>query len=102
VRQSVPALVLLLLSIPFHGGDKRHHADSQPVVDYDVQDCDDGDEPSRNVYGAASRSSHVEPVAYMSVIIIEPLADLGVLAAAKALRTMSNGRLFSARLRHAA
>lgn len=37
-------------------------------------------------------------VAYMSVIIIEPLADLAILAAAKALKQYSRGPLFNARL----
>ena len=37
-------------------------------------------------------------VAYMSVILLEPLVDLGVLAAAKALSRYSRGPLFNARL----
>lgn len=37
-------------------------------------------------------------LAYMSVILIEPLVDLGVLAAAKALSAYSRGPLFNARL----
>ncbi len=37
-------------------------------------------------------------LAYMSVILIEPLIDLGVLAGAKALARYSNGPLFNARL----
>lgn len=36
--------------------------------------------------------------AYMLVILIEPLADLAVLAGAKALRSLSNGPLFNNRL----
>lgn len=41
-------------------------------------------------------------LAYMSVILIEPLVDLGVLAAAKALSAYSRGPLFNARLHQAA
>ena len=41
-------------------------------------------------------------LAYMSVILVEPLIDLGVLAAAKALARFSQGPLFNARLHHAA
>ena len=41
-------------------------------------------------------------VAYMSVIVIEPLADLGVLAVAKAARRYSEGMLFNTRLHNAA
>lgn len=41
-------------------------------------------------------------LAYMSVILIEPLIDLGVLAAAKALARFSQGPLFNVRLHHAA
>jgi ABC-type Co2+ transport system permease subunit len=37
-------------------------------------------------------------VAYMSVILLEPLVDLGMLAAAKALSAYSRGPLFNARL----
>jgi ABC-type Co2+ transport system permease subunit len=37
-------------------------------------------------------------LAYMSVILIEPLVDLGVLAAAKALSAYSRGPLFNTRL----
>ncbi|MDQ2102459.1 energy-coupling factor ABC transporter permease [Azospirillum isscasi] len=40
--------------------------------------------------------------AYMTVIIVEPLADLAVLAVAKALRHQSQGPLFNARLHQAA
>lgn len=40
--------------------------------------------------------------AYMAVIVIEPLADLAVLAVAKALRGRSQGPLFNARLHQAA
>ena len=36
--------------------------------------------------------------AYMLVILVEPLADLGVLAAAKALRSVSRTRMFQGRL----
>ena len=36
--------------------------------------------------------------AYMLVILVEPLADLGVLAAAKALRSVSRTRMFQSRL----
>lgn len=39
---------------------------------------------------------------YMSVILIEPLVDLGVLAAAKALARFSQGPLFNVRLHQAA
>jgi len=41
-------------------------------------------------------------LAYMSVILIEPLIDLGVLAAAKALARFSQGSLFNVRLHQAA
>ena len=41
-------------------------------------------------------------VAYMSVIIIEPLADLAVLAAAKSLHRYSQGPLFNQRLHQGA
>ena len=41
-------------------------------------------------------------LAYMSVILIEPLIDLGVLAAAKALARFSRGPLFNVRLHQAA
>jgi ABC-type Co2+ transport system permease subunit len=41
-------------------------------------------------------------LAYMSVILIEPLIDLGVLAAAKALARFSQGPLFNVRLHQAA
>ncbi|WP_337268842.1 energy-coupling factor ABC transporter permease [Oryzifoliimicrobium ureilyticus] len=40
-------------------------------------------------------------IAYMSVILLEPLIDLAVLAAAKALRRLSRSSLFSARLHSA-
>ena len=40
--------------------------------------------------------------AYMTVIILEPLADLAVLAAAKTLAGHTSGRLFQHRLHHAA
>ncbi|QLF94207.1 energy-coupling factor ABC transporter permease [Pseudomonas sp. ABC1] len=41
-------------------------------------------------------------LAYMSVILLEPLVDLGVLAAAKALARYSRGNLFNVRLHQAA
>ena len=41
-------------------------------------------------------------LAYMSVILIEPLVDLGVLAAAKAVARFSQGPLFNVRLHQAA
>ncbi|WP_019646826.1 energy-coupling factor ABC transporter permease [Novispirillum itersonii] len=41
-------------------------------------------------------------LAYMSVILIEPLVDLAVLAAAKALRQISTGPAFNTRLHNAA
>ena len=37
-------------------------------------------------------------LAYMSVVLLEPLIDLGVLAAAKALSRYSQGPLFNVRL----
>ena len=40
--------------------------------------------------------------AYMMVVLIEPLADLAVLAAAKSLRDLTGGRLFERRLHKAA
>ncbi len=40
--------------------------------------------------------------AYMMVVLIEPLADLAVLAAAKSLRDLTGGRLFERRLHQAA
>ena len=41
-------------------------------------------------------------LAYMSVILVEPLIDLGVLAGAKALARFSQGPLFNVRLHQAA
>lgn len=41
-------------------------------------------------------------LAYMSVILVEPLIDLGVLALAKTLSRYSQGPLFNVRLHHAA
>lgn len=41
-------------------------------------------------------------LAYMSVILVEPLIDLGVLAGAKALARFSRGPLFNVRLHQAA
>jgi len=41
-------------------------------------------------------------LAYMSVILVEPLIDLAVLAAAKALRQFSTGPAFNVRLHTAA
>lgn len=41
-------------------------------------------------------------VAYLSVILIEPLADLAVLAAAKGLRSLTDKGVFAQRLHHAA
>ncbi|WP_339413846.1 energy-coupling factor ABC transporter permease [Pseudomonas sp. EA_35y_Pfl2_R5] len=54
-------------------------------------------------YGNGFSGDNLEAVgsfglAYMSVILIEPLVDLGVLAAAKALSTYSRGPLFNSRL----
>lgn len=40
--------------------------------------------------------------AYMMVVLIEPLADLAVLAAAKSMRDLTGGRLFERRLHHTA
>ncbi|MFN3320289.1 MAG: energy-coupling factor ABC transporter permease [Allorhizobium sp.] len=40
--------------------------------------------------------------AYMTVILVEPLVDLGVLAAAKTLRKATDNELFNDRLHHAA
>lgn len=40
--------------------------------------------------------------AYMTVILVEPLVDLGVLAAAKTLRKATDNGLFNDRLHHAA
>ena len=39
--------------------------------------------------------------AYMLVVIIEPLADLGVLAGAKSLRGLSNSPIMQRRVHHA-
>jgi hypothetical protein len=41
-------------------------------------------------------------IAYMSVVLLEPLVDLGVLAGAKALDRFSRGPVFNARLHQAA
>ncbi|ALG73011.1 cobalt transporter [Azospirillum thiophilum] len=58
-------------------------------------------------YGHGFTAENVAEVAsfgaaYMSVIIIEPLADLAVLAVAKALHRYSQGPLFNARLHQGA
>ncbi|QKE64553.1 energy-coupling factor ABC transporter permease [Aquipseudomonas campi] len=55
------------------------------------------------VYGHGFSSANLASVgsfglAYMSVILLEPLIDLGVLAAAKALSRYSQGPLFNVRL----
>ena len=54
-------------------------------------------------YGHGSSGENLAAVgsfglAYMSVILLEPLVDLGVLAAAKALSRYSQGPLFNVRL----
>jgi len=55
------------------------------------------------IYGHGFTAENMADVAsfgaaYMTVIIIEPLADLAVLAIAKALHNLSRGPLFNARL----
>lgn len=59
------------------------------------------------IYGHGFTAENLAEVAsfgaaYMSVIIIEPLADLAVLAAAKALHRYSQGPLFNQRLHQGA
>ena len=59
------------------------------------------------VYGHGFSSENLASVgsfglAYMSVVLLEPLIDLGVLAAAKALAQYSRGPLFNVRLHQAA
>ncbi|WP_430514329.1 energy-coupling factor ABC transporter permease [Pannonibacter phragmitetus] len=55
------------------------------------------------IYGHGFSAENLADVAsfgaaYMTVIILEPLVDLGVLAGAKALRQLSQGPLFNSRL----
>lgn len=59
------------------------------------------------IYGHGFSAENLADVAsfgaaYMTVIILEPLVDLGVLAGAKALRQVSQGPLFISRLHRAA
>ncbi len=59
------------------------------------------------VYGHGFSSENLASVgsfglAYMSVVLLEPLIDIGVLAAAKALAQYSRGPLFNVRLHQAA
>lgn len=59
------------------------------------------------LYGQGFGATNIAAVmsfgaAYMMVVLIEPLADLAVLAAAKSLRDLTGGRLFERRLHHAA
>lgn len=58
-------------------------------------------------YGQGFGAANVAAVtsfgaAYMMVVLIEPLADLAVLAAAKSLRDLTGGRLFERRLHQTA
>ncbi len=58
-------------------------------------------------YGQGFGAANIAAVAsfgaaYMMVVLIEPLADLAVLAAAKSLRDLRGGRLFEHRLHRAA
>jgi hypothetical protein len=54
-------------------------------------------------FGAANLSSIATfGVAYMAVVLIEPLADLAVLAAAKSLHALRGSPLVTQRLYHAA
>lgn len=58
-------------------------------------------------YGQGFGAANIAAVAsfgaaYMMVVLIEPLADLAVLAAAKSLRDLTGGRLFERRLHLAA
>jgi len=58
-------------------------------------------------YGQGFGAANVAAVmtfggAYMLVVTVEPLVDLGVLAVAKALRSFSDNGLFTTRLHHAA
>ncbi len=41
-------------------------------------------------------------VAYMAVVLVEPLLDLGILAAAKSLNQLADSKVFQSRLYHAA
>jgi len=41
-------------------------------------------------------------VAYMAVVLVEPLLDLGILAAAKSLNQLAGSKVFQSRLYHAA
>lgn len=59
------------------------------------------------LYGAGLGAENLRSIAtfsgaYMLVVLIEPLADLAVLAAAKTLRGFSDSGLFTPRLHHAA
>ena len=59
------------------------------------------------LYGHGLETSNLAAIAsfgaaYMMVVLIEPLADLAVLAAAKSLRNLTDGRLFERRLHQAA
>ena len=58
-------------------------------------------------YGAGFGAENLANVvafggAYLSVILIEPVLDLGMLAVAKTLRSMEGSKLFHARMYHAA
>jgi ABC-type Co2+ transport system permease subunit len=41
-------------------------------------------------------------VAYMAVVLVEPLLDLGILAAAKSMHQLANSKIFHSRLYHTA
>jgi hypothetical protein len=59
------------------------------------------------IYGRGFGAETLQSVAsfgaaYMTVVLLEPLLDLGLLAAAKALRGLSGSKLVTPRLHHAA
>lgn len=60
-----------------------------------------------SIYGGGLAAQNLVEIAqfggaYMLVILVEPLVDLAVLFAAKQLHALTSGRLFTARLHHAA
>ena len=59
------------------------------------------------VYGAGVGADNLAQiasfgVAYMAVVLVEPLLDLGILAAAKSLHQLADSRVFQSRLYHTA
>jgi ABC-type Co2+ transport system permease subunit len=59
------------------------------------------------VYGAGVGADNLAQVAsfgvaYMAVVLVEPLLDLGILAAAKSMHQLANSKVFHSRLYHTA